>query len=417
LQVENFSTICWQRAPQRNFEDDPSRDPAAIPVVILDCPRAAMDELRRAGIIHTGYWRNGDDVDVGVAESLAMNEPQRTESLGRVIDFLRSEAAGFQRAVVGLYANGAEIPYSAPKVRGRDAAEVAGLLERLGWESGAGSIASKLEQRKQEDWSQVVPAVFYHVAMLNNWRQVVREQCDTLASVGLTSAFVGVVGGNAAEPIAIAAAAGVALRLVAQEASAGAYEFPTLRALWRWAGLRHPAAALYLHTKGVSRPDDRNKILWRRLMMRELVEKWREHTPKLKQFDAIGVDWQESAVHPHFSGNFWLARSDWLAALPHPSEFQRSKLGAIVADNPWERVAAEMWLSSRRGIHIESLVCRNENLWAGDNILRFEPLPAAGCARCGSPAHVILNCPIPEDLTVENSRAALLAAGCCDPPR
>ena len=38
------------------------------------------------------------------------------------------------------------------------------------------------------------PAVFYHVAAMNTWRSVAREQLRLLAHVGLTTVTVGLLG-------------------------------------------------------------------------------------------------------------------------------------------------------------------------------------------------------------------------------
>jgi hypothetical protein len=406
-QASNFSTLCWRYEPARAWDGAvpmASRNPATIPVVILQCTRETLDLMRRRGVVHSGFWRDEEDIDKGLVQALKGDDPAK--EIAELVKVLRGEVAGFDRAIVALWHPRLRLNYPGAETIAADSAD-------------DGEFKIKMYLRRLAGWNVGRPEVFYHIACMGNWRDVLIEQLDLAASCGLAGPFhVSIAGGSGADAIwAVASAAerGIAFDIV-HRGKLDEYEIPALRAAWEWARA-NVGAVLYWHTKGVSKPGDRNKLLWRRLMGAELIAKWKENLKLLAEFDAVGVDWQDSPQHPHFSGNFWLARSDWIAGLCDPLWFKQSRAGTMLINHPWERMSAEMWLGTRQYHHIKSLVCRNENLWSGDGILKFIAPPAGECDRCGSRAHAIEDCPFPPDSTPEKERMLLLANICCSPPQ
>ena len=83
---------------------------------------------------------------------------------------------------------------------------------------------------------------------------------------------------------------------------------------------------LYIHHKGITRPHSEAVRDWRNLMMYFNVTKWRDCVEKLDQgYDTAGVNWRENFPneYPHYSGNFWWAKSSYIKRLPafqHPHE-------------------------------------------------------------------------------------------------
>ena len=151
------------------------------------------------------------------------------------------------------------------------------------------------------------------------------------------------------------------------------YETPTLQMLWEWCAVNPQGAVLYLHTKGVSAPHDRNKTAWRKLMMHYVVSKVENNLRTLEVADIVGVDWQNDRRYPHFSGNFWMARADWINSLKSPQAY-RDQGGPVYAGHPWARMHAELWLGSAPYHHVESLCCTDTVLWHGSRV--FELLQA-----------------------------------------
>jgi hypothetical protein len=212
----------------------------------------------------------------------------------------------------------------------------------------------------------VIPDPFsawYHVACMGSWREVFAAQIALFSDVGLkpTACVLGT-----ADDVAHVARH---LDLAYSSENLREYEIPTLDRLHRWC-LAHPSGAtLYLHTKGVSASGDANKQAWRKLMEHHVVRPWRANVQRLAIADAVGIDWQDNPRYPHYQGNFWLARADWIASLASPLAYQAGG-GPRIAGNPWARMAAEMWLGSRPYHHIESLFCRNVGLFLGDESVR-----------------------------------------------
>ena len=207
-------------------------------------------------------------------------------------------------------------------------------------------------------------SVWYHVACMGNWWDVFTEQRQLFASVGL--APTACVLGPPADVEYVRSLMPVAY----SSPDLQEFETPTLQKLWEWCSEHQKGAVLYIHTKGVSAPHDANKVAWRRLMARYVIEPWKTNLALLAEFDILGIDWQQSPTYPHFAGNFWMARADWIAHLPAPVDYRRQG-GPWIAEQPWERMHAEMWLGSRPYHHVKNFCCHDENLWCGDRVFQL----------------------------------------------
>jgi hypothetical protein len=212
---------------------------------------------------------------------------------------------------------------------------------------------------------------WYHCAIMGNYRDVVREHAAIFSALDLrpTACIVGPREGadwvSTIWPWAT----------IHHSENLLYYETPTLQRLWEDCQANPTGAVLYAHTKGVSTPNDLAKVGWRRMMNRFIIGNWRANLQKLAVADAIGANWQDSKDYPHFAGNFWMARSDWIARLDAPVEHRAR--GGHFANQPWERMHAEVWLGSKPWHHIESLACRNWLLWPMESAydLLGEPRP------------------------------------------
>jgi hypothetical protein len=107
-------------------------------------------------------------------------------------------------------------------------------------------------------------------------------------------------------------------------------------------------AICYLHTKGATNNSEIQKA-WRRYMLDFVVFCWRNAEDKLRSYHLWGVNWSFSDFHfdvkfpvdewqrpyGHFMGNFWWARSDYLANLP------------LLNISSGSRYLAEVWVGLR----------------------------------------------------------------------
>ena len=72
---------------------------------------------------------------------------------------------------------------------------------------------------------------------------------------------------------------------------------------------------LYLHTKGVTKPDIESIRYWRLYMQYFLMVKHDTCLKDLDEYDTVGIMWRESPSK-HFSGNFWWATAKYFLRLP-----------------------------------------------------------------------------------------------------
>lgn len=107
-------------------------------------------------------------------------------------------------------------------------------------------------------------------------------------------------------------------------------------------------AICYIHTKGATNNSDIQQA-WRQYMLDFVVYCWRNAEDKLNSYHLWGVNWSFSNFHfddqfpidqwqrpcGHFMGNFWWARSDYIATLPSLDTTQGS------------RYLAEAWVGLR----------------------------------------------------------------------
>lgn len=208
--------------------------------------------------------------------------------------------------------------------------------------------------------------VFYHIAAMGNWREVVAEHFVLLGEAGLDSVQVSYLGETEGLDHVTRSAgdAGVNATVTQVDQRLTLYETPALKMIEGWARTNE-GSILYFHTKGVSAPHDPYKRCWRDLMNRQVICNWRENVQQLDDFDVVGVNWRHCPPISHFCGNFWWARSDWIRSL---TPFD------IYYENPryptdWDsgrRLGCEFWISSSpKEPRVKSLFCSNQDFCNG----------------------------------------------------
>jgi hypothetical protein len=170
---------------------------------------------------------------------------------------------------------------------------------------------------------------FHHICLLNNGRDIFEEQLKTIQSSGLydntTTIFCSILGdGTINLPSKYV--------VIYQSADMSCYERKILEYMHQ-NSRTNIGMYWYIHTKGVSKynhinyPNLRD---WRILMEYWLIRKWKDRYNDLNNNDVVGINYT-NAPHPHFSGNFWWARSDYIAN--NPTDF-----------NYTEYLEPEMWV-------------------------------------------------------------------------
>jgi hypothetical protein len=162
-------------------------------------------------------------------------------------------------------------------------------------------------------------AHFYHVFADGQWQPIAEAHVAALETSGLMDnlddLFLGIVGSPETRRRVKRALPGV----VVAEADAG-WEQVTLKPLHDFAK-QSQANIFYAHTKGAWSNIDLAKQ-WRLSMTFDTVTRWEECVTALRTVDAAGPHWIDSRLDDHkdhkrfFGGNFWWARSQYIATLP-----------------------------------------------------------------------------------------------------
>lgn len=217
--------------------------------------------------------------------------------------------------------------------------------------------------------------VFYHLACMGNWQTVLHEQTQQLGKAGFQELALSVLGTAEEQRTAerMLQDGGLQPRLIFGDPELSNFERPTIMAIEHYAR-SHEGYVLYLHSKGVSAPQDDTKAKWRRLMMQELVVKSEQCIARLPEYDAIGVNWREMPPISHFCGNFWYASTGYLRKLPAFDHYYDNPRYRVPDGINARRLGCEFWIgSARERPKILSLAYRNEDFcnaafWRNKNV-------------------------------------------------
>lgn len=162
--------------------------------------------------------------------------------------------------------------------------------------------------------------IVYHVATINNWQEIVREQLHRINKSGLVdvcdSFTMTIVGYEIQKVREIVSEMGLAtnVTIIHSSDNVECYEFPGVEKVRQIAFDEPNAKILYFHNKGVTRyqtPMQEPVNLWRKYMEYFLIDQWKFATETLNDFDACGVDLTSNVVQ-FFAGNFWWANGSYI---------------------------------------------------------------------------------------------------------
>jgi hypothetical protein len=148
------------------------------------------------------------------------------------------------------------------------------------------------------------------------------------------------------------------------------YETPTIKRIWEDSKTDN-FLALYFHSKGASslvrhfKNGDvdtfKNYFYWRKYLEWGCLEKWRECVTALKEGHQLAGCNYNGHPFPHFSGNFWWCRSDYIKTLDD------------VSNSDW-------WKSVKQPYFVDRLV---DEFWVGhkaDKIFVLDSPPDNLCS-------------------------------------
>lgn len=205
--------------------------------------------------------------------------------------------------------------------------------------------------------------VFYHCLfftgdpprLLRTAWPIVEEQMSVMQNSGLTDAaseiVCGINGGEESQKLADTLLPAKAHKIYHGMDSHS--ELPTIFQLENWLKTHPNWYVLYFHSKGATRPaGDDYRTRWRRCMMRNLVEHWKQCVTDLEHgYESVGCHWLTNAMYPQvpkgqniWAGNFWWATSNFLITLPSMMLRDRLRIsGLYAAESCFE---AEVWIGN-----------------------------------------------------------------------
>jgi len=185
---------------------------------------------------------------------------------------------------------------------------------------------------------------FWHIATVNDWREIVQKQLAELHRGGLyeraSRIFVTVLG---TEEFSLN---DPKIEVVHRSPDLSACEFPTLSYLHKFCQSKD-CLVFYLHTKGVFSGRQFPTVAdWRRLLEHFVLGKYERCIRLLRDggYDAVGVNWHQQPW-PHFSGNFWWATSHYVQTLPEVEQLSRDG----------SRRNGERWIGLNADAHVACL--------------------------------------------------------------
>lgn len=212
-----------------------------------------------------------------------------------------------------------------------------------------------------------IPHVVYHIAAMGNWEQVISEQFLSLRVSGLASALCSIKDcvritflGDLSRLHLIeeeAARQDVPIRVVRSDSNISHYETFAMLEIEKIAKEENTdRPILYMHTKGVSAPNDIDRELWRKVMHKYVVDAWKDNCNMLStgNYDAIGWNWWCHGSQ-HFSGTFWIASADLIRRLPCFVKFHHQ--------NNLVRYSCELWIGSSKDCKAYSLGTSGTVTW------------------------------------------------------
>jgi hypothetical protein len=187
--------------------------------------------------------------------------------------------------------------------------------------------------RRRGGLGQPAPRIFFHIFCGPHTLPILKDQIKALLLSGLYERVSAIRCCLAGEGGAMAAvkdllrSVGRKFEIACEAPGDASAERLTLLQLRR--EVRSGEKILYLHTKGVSRPGNEAVAWWRTWMEWHLLSRFADCLAALDTHDLVGCSWLVGAqnpiggeggvprpVGPHFPGNFWWARGDYLQRLP-----------------------------------------------------------------------------------------------------
>ena len=185
---------------------------------------------------------------------------------------------------------------------------------------------------------------FIHICCTPKGLEVIEKQINLIKKTGLygelTKIYIGALGDYRKLQTSSIYRNNNKLEIVYFSKNILEMEFPTLSKIKDFCDCnKENYKVLYIHTKGVRRPNSQYIEDWRNYMEYFLIEKYKTCLKDLDTFNTAGVNYHKKPWN-HYSGNFWWANSNHIKKLIHPNKLPRTG-NKYTEGGRWN---AEKWL-------------------------------------------------------------------------
>jgi hypothetical protein len=178
--------------------------------------------------------------------------------------------------------------------------------------------------------------IFYHICAINNWDVIVDSQLTKIHNSGLYNEveviYVNIVGEDANKCVNFIKDYGDKIKILKVDVNDKSYERLTLLNIKQY--ITPEDKILYIHSKGVTKPNNIYVELWRDYLEYFNIYGYKKCLFVLDQYDICGCN-ISSTIKFHYSGNFWWSTGKYYLTLPDTiDDNYTSPEFYIVSNNP-----------------------------------------------------------------------------------
>lgn len=207
--------------------------------------------------------------------------------------------------------------------------------------------------------------IFFHICCINNYAEIVNEIISELVKSGLYDKCKKVFYSLSKLPnkhFKETLKKLTKFELIYMNNDLSDVEYPTLSYIEEFC-TTNDCYVLYIHTKGVSTPEDEFRQNWRKRLCQKVIQENDICISMLNEgCDIAGCGWKEVkdqkdvdycvGKYPHYSGNFWWSNSTYIRKLPSLKTIQQNNTHLKTADFLSYRVQCEFWIGMNKDIKI-----------------------------------------------------------------
>lgn len=158
--------------------------------------------------------------------------------------------------------------------------------------------------------------IYIHVCCLNNYRDVFRHLIDCIKESGLYE-IINEIRCCVLGDYDVSLFNDIKIKIIAISSDISLYEAFTINNLHNQCLLSDSnCKVLYLHTKGITKPDNLNIKTWIQYMCYFNIYQFKKCLELLDSNDTVGVNLQDKPNEEcHYAGNFWWSTSSYLKNL------------------------------------------------------------------------------------------------------